>query len=112
MESSQHGLARSILLHASTAPGDVPRALAAAERIVTAGLDVRVEVVVNGEAITGVPGVSVGDIPTGVGLYACQVAMTAHGVSAQDFASGVVVVSSGVVYLAERQLDGAGYIRV
>jgi intracellular sulfur oxidation DsrE/DsrF family protein len=101
-----------VLLHVSSSPEDVESGITAAARVKAALPQAQPVVVVNGAAIVGLLNVAAGDVPQGVSLKACNNALHSHELSAKDLPLGTEVVPSGVVYLAERELAGAHYIRI
>lgn len=109
---SQPDSNNGIILHVSASAQDVRRGIAAAERVADALSEASVEVVVNGDAITGLTQVRAEDIPDSIVVKACSIALHSHGMGAVDIPSNVDVVASGVVYIAQREFAGAHYIRV
>ena len=63
-------------------------------------LTLEAEIVVNGEAVTGL-----------VRRAACQNALNAHQLSKEDLCDFVTIVPAGVIELAQRQEEGYAYIK-
>lgn len=104
---------KTVVLHASTRPEDVTRAIDAAERLRAWRPEHRIRIIVNGPAITGVtvqaPQLELSDAAT---VEACEVGMRSHGITVEDLQSGVTTTPAAIVALTDAQLTGAAYIRI
>ena len=79
--------------------------------------DIRVEIVVNGDAIEGVRRTSdnaariAGLLESGVRLVLCRTSLDLHKIADTEVIAGADFVPSGMVYLARRQWGHAAYIK-
>ena len=104
-------MAGLVVLHVSDQPANVARALSAAE-LITSREPMRVQVVVNGEAVTGLSGSEPIDVGTAVSIWACERALSQHGLTPDGLRPRVGTVPSAVIALANAQHEGAAYIRI
>lgn len=98
---------RTVVLHVTSSPADVERAVATAARLrsALAGTDVRI--IVNGPALYGLTaGGELADVE------ACGGGLDQLGIDPSTLRAGVVVIPSAAVALAEAQFAGAAYIRI
>src|SRR5690625_947441 len=100
-----------VVLHVSGRPATIGRALAAAA-LIAAREPLRVQVVVTGEAITGVSGSEPIDAGEGVSLWACERALKQRGLPPDGLRPGVGTVPSAVIALANAQHGGAAHVRI
>lgn len=100
-----------VVLHVSTHPDDVPRAIGSARLLAAEGWTVRI--IVNGPALGGLL-TDAAALPAvaGVSIAACETGMRGRGIQAENLAPGTGTVPSAVVALAQAQRAGAAYIRV
>src|SRR5699024_12206017 len=92
-------------------PANITRALSAAEPLPSRE-PMRVQVVVNGEAIIGLSGSEPIDVGAGVSIWACERALRQHDLALDGLRPGVGTVPSAVIALANAQHEGAAYIRI
>lgn len=108
-------MAGLVVLHVRDDADDVPRALSAAEFITTRE-PMRVQIIVNGAAVTGLAAEGLNDreveLGDGVTIFACERALHREGLSPQALRGGVETVPSAVIALARTQHEGAAYIRI
>ncbi len=104
-------MAGLVVLHVSDQPANIARALSAAE-LITSREPMRVQVVINGEAITGLSGSEPIGAGEGVSVWACERALKQRGLPPDGLRPGVGTVPSAVIALANAQHEGAAYIRI
>lgn len=85
------------------------------------GVDGKLEVIANAEAVRGLSAGTSNDaevlqalegfLAQGVRIAACRNAMNKQHLTEDDLLSEVVVVPAGIIALAERQQEGYAYIR-
>lgn len=108
MPSSQN-----VVLHISTAPADVARAIGSAATLHRARPAARIRIIVNGPAITGVTrDAEALVLPEFATVEACEVGMRAHAISADALQEGILTTPSAIVALSDAQWAGAAYIRI
>lgn len=110
---------RAVVIQASGSDTELAaRALAKAQNLLREHPETPVEIVVQGEAVTGLVdrhpvaraiALKLSDLPT-VTILACRNAMKAHAVAESTLAPGIGAVPAGIARLAERQWDGWAYI--
>lgn len=103
---------RVVVLHASTDPADVRRALDAAATLETSDPDLHVRIIVNGPALSGLTGRDPVEVPANTRVEACLVGMGKRGITVDQLRPAVGTVSSAVAALAQAQFAGAAYIRI
>ncbi len=87
------------------------------KNFVLARPDANVEVLANGEAVKAysLNGTHIDEledlIKLGVEFYACNNALNLFRINLGEISSQIGVVPAGVVYLAEKQMEGYAYIR-
>lgn len=101
-----------VVLHASTTPGDVQRALAAAETLGASQPQTGIRVIVNGAALDALTGTDPVALPANTEVEACLVGMGKRGISVDQLRPAVLTVPAAVVALAQAQFSGAAYIRI
>lgn len=101
-----------VIVHVSDGPGDVQRALDAAAGLRAADPSVRVQVIVNGEALTAFTGPVALEVPAGAELTACETGLARRGVDRADLPPVARSTPSAVVAIVEAQRAGAAYVRL
>lgn len=105
-----------VVLHASTDPGDVQRALSAAETLAAAlgetDPQLHIRIIVNGAALDGLTGTEAVILPANTGVEACLNGMGRRGLTTDQLRPAVGTVPAAVVALAQAQFAGAAYIRI
>lgn len=104
---------KTVVLHVSTKPEDVARALGSARTLHSHRPEYRIRIIVNGAAITGVTvGAAELELSAAASIEACEVGMRSHGIVADELQAGVGTVPSAIVALADLQVAGAAYVRI
>ena len=103
---------RDVIVHVSDDTADVQRALDSAEALESSDLRVRVNVIVNGAALTGLTGTDAVRMSEHTRVAACSVGLGQRGINPDGLRPSVQTVPSAVVAIVEAQLAGAAYIRI
>lgn len=103
---------RAVVVHASDRPQDLERAVSTAGALRSAFPGVRVRIVVNGAALTGIPDFEVGRLPDDTTLAVCAVGLGRRGIEESTVPDGVEIVPAAPLAIAAEQFDGAAYIRL
>ena len=110
--STDH-LSNDAVLHVANSPDDVARATAAAAALTNADPQLRVRVIVNGAALSGLTDaaapIAAGD---GVTVEACQVGLRRRRIPEGELQSGIGTVASAIVAIVSAQRSGASYVRL
>lgn len=104
-------MAGLVVLHVSDQPADIDRAIGAAE-LITSREPMRVQIIVDGEAVTGLVGSAAVEVEETVHISACERALQRRGLAPADVRPRVGTVPSAVIALARAQHEGAAYIRI
>lgn len=105
--------AQNVVLHVTDKSTDVARALGSARTLHHFRPDLRIRIIVNGPAITGViRDADALDLPDFATVEACEVGMRSHHIASDDLQAGVATTASAIVALTDAQLSGAAYVRI
>lgn len=103
---------RAVVVHIADAPQDMERAIRTSQALQERFPGIRVRIIVNGPALTGVSSVVVDELPENVGVAVCALGLRRHDIAETEVPDGLEIVPTAPVAIVEEQFNGAAYLRL
>ena len=112
MTDHDHTSEPTAVVHVVDAIADLERAISTAENLQGSIKGLRVQIVVNGPALEGLPELSLDALPENVAMSACSVGLERREIDQTKLSTAIEVVPTAPEVIIREQLDGAAYIRL